>query len=96
VETEIEDFNKVGCLSNLMKKKCKDSNKWVAPILNNIFASKDWTIRICWGADVLPHLLYLAFLNYTIEASSLLSFTLIVPKKNVNLTGCFLTINHTN
>jgi hypothetical protein len=69
VETEIEDFNKVGCLSNLMAKY-GDTNEWVALVSNKIFASKEQTIRICLGVDVFPLLLYLAFLNCTIRTSS--------------------------
>jgi hypothetical protein len=45
VETEMGDFNKVGCLSNLMAKY-GDTNEWVALVSNKTFASKEQTGRI--------------------------------------------------
>jgi hypothetical protein len=45
MQTEIGDFNKVGCLSNLMAKY-GDTNEWVAPVSNKTFASKEQTGRI--------------------------------------------------
>jgi hypothetical protein len=41
----VKDLNKVGYISNLMKKY-EDINEWVVPISNKTFASKEQIERI--------------------------------------------------